>query len=93
MISGLIKLFDSSDSITCPINIGNPSEFTILELARQIINVTDSRSEIVYKELPLDDPKQRKPDISQATMLLNWNPVVPLSLGINNTVSELRQRI
>src|SRR5262249_733298 len=74
MINGLLKMMDRPDNLTGPINIGNPREFTILELARKIVDMTGSRSEIVFRPLPEDDPKQRKPDTAKAEQLLNWRP-------------------
>jgi UDP-glucuronate decarboxylase len=93
LISGLVKLFDSDDSITGPINLGNPTEFTMLELAEEIQRISGTKSELEFKDLPQDDPKQRKPDITKARDLLGWNPTVPLNEGISKTILELQSRI
>lgn len=85
MIDGLIKLMNSPDDFTGPVNLGNPVEFTILELAQKVIELTDSRSKIVFKPLPADDPKQRQPDITLAKEKLNWQPTVPLEEGLKKT--------
>ena len=86
LIEGLESLLWSSDSVTGPINLGNPTEFTILELAQIIIEITNSKSEITFSELPSDDPKQRKPDISKAESILNWNPKVQLLEGLERSI-------
>lgn len=85
LISGLIKLFESKISV--PVNLGNPNEFTMLELARTIIDLTNSNSDLVYKTLPSDDPKQRRPDIQKAIDELNWEPQVQLKEGLLKTIS------
>jgi UDP-glucuronate decarboxylase len=87
LIDGLAELMATEDSITGPVNIGNPTEFTILELARQIIMITGSGSRIVHLPLPEDDPQQRQPDISRAQDLLAWRPRTPLKEGLARTVS------
>lgn len=92
-VSGLISLFDSSDEITGPINIGNPIEFTMLELAEKIINLTNSKSSIIYGELPSDDPRQRKPDISKAKKLIDWAPKVSLDEGLEIMISDFKMRL
>lgn len=92
-VSGLISLFDSSDEITGPINIGNPIEFTMLELAEKIINLTNSKSAIIYEELPSDDPRQRKPDISKAKKLIDWAPKVSLDEGLEIMISDFKMRL
>ena len=71
-----------------PVNIGNPNEFTLLELAKAVIEVTDSRSEIVYEALPTDDPQQRRPDIGRARDLLGWEPKVELTEGLRRTIDQ-----
>ena len=76
----------SSDSVTGPINMGNPSEFTIAELAEKIIKLTSSKSKIISEPLPVDDPKQRRPDIDQAKKLLDWEPKVPVDEGLVKTI-------
>ena len=87
LVSGMIKTMQTPDHFTGPINIGNPDEFTILELATEIIDQTNSSSSIIFQPLPKDDPKQRKPDISLALESLNnWKPGVKLNEGLINTI-------
>ncbi len=86
LIDGLIALSESGEHQ--PVNIGNPDEFTLLELARNVIEVSGSRSEIVYEALPTDDPKQRKPDITRAKELLSWEPKVALREGLAQTIEQ-----
>jgi UDP-glucuronate decarboxylase len=88
-----MKLMFSDEKVTGPINLGNPREFTMLELAEKVISVTNSSSKIEFHELPQDDPKQRKPDISKANSILNWNPTVELEKGLELTVSEFITRV
>ncbi|MBT9168464.1 MAG: hypothetical protein DDT19_01809 [Syntrophomonadaceae bacterium] len=73
---------NSPDDFTGPVNLGNPNEFTIMELAEKVIDMTGSKSKIVFKLLPADDPKQRQPDITLAKEKLNWQPTVPLGEGL-----------
>lgn len=93
LIDGFISLMFSGKEITGPINLGNPREFTMIELAEKVINITKSKSKLEFHELPQDDPKQRKPDITKAQELLNWNPKVDLEKGLSLTVSEFQTRI
>jgi UDP-glucuronate decarboxylase len=86
LIDGFIRLFDSPDDFTGPVNLGNPGEFTILELAEKIITMTGSKSEIVFKPLPADDPRQRQPDITLAKQVLGWEPKVALEKGLEKTI-------
>ena len=86
LIRGLIALAESGAHD--PVNIGNPDEFTLLELAETVISVTNSRSEIVYEALPTDDPKQRRPDITRARDLLGWQPTVSLREGLQRTIEQ-----
>jgi len=86
MIEGLIAMMNSDDDFYGPVNIGNPCEFTILELAQLIIKTTHSNSKIVFRPLPADDPAQRKPDIKLAQTMLKWSPKVGLEEGIANTI-------
>jgi UDP-glucuronate decarboxylase len=81
------------DDITGPINIGNPREFTIRELAEQVIRLTGSQSKIIFKPLPMDDPKQRQPDISLAKELLKWSPTIELENGLERTIRYFRERL
>src|SRR6059036_3400778 len=90
LIDALVRLMATSDDFTGPVNLGNPQEFTILELARKVIASTGSRSEIVFKPLPSDDPVQRQPDISLAKQMLQWEPVVALNEGLRRTISYFR---
>lgn len=92
-ISGLSKLFDSEPNITGPINIGNPTGFTILELAKEVLRLTKSKSELVFKPLPLDDPLQRKPNISLARRELSWEPEVQLEDGLKLTIADVKTKI
>ena len=85
LIEGILKVLFSKLTIDFPINLGNPNEFTVLELANKILEVTKSNSKIVFKDLPGDDPKQRKPDISLAAKVLNWSPKIQLAEGIVET--------
>lgn len=87
LVDGMIRMMNTSDDFTGPINIGNPVEFTMLELAKNIIKLTGSKSKIIYLPLPSDDPSQRQPDISLAKENLNgWEPVVPLREGLIKTI-------
>jgi len=90
MIDGFIRLMDSPDDFTGPVNLGNPTEFTILELAEKIILMTGSRSKIKFVTLPQDDPKQRKPDITLARENLDWSPAVPLERGLIATIEYFK---
>src|SRR3954468_4304118 len=87
LIDGMIRLMATPDTITGPVNIGNPTEFTILQLATQVIQMTGSRSKIVHRPKPQDDPRQRRPDISKAQELLNWSPRTPLKDGLKTTIA------
>ncbi|QTA87925.1 hypothetical protein [Desulfonema magnum] len=82
----LIRFMNSPDDFTGPVNLGNPREFTILELAENIIRLTGSCSEIVFSSLPSDDPKQRQPDIRLAKEKLGWEPEIPLEEGLRRTI-------
>jgi UDP-glucuronate decarboxylase len=90
LVEGLFKLANSSPSIQGPINLGNPIEFTMLELAELVVNLTESKSKIVFEELPSDDPRQRKPDITRAKNDLNWNPKVDLREGLEASIDYFR---
>ncbi len=93
LIEGFIRLMASPFEVTGPVNLGNPGEFTILELTQKIIEMTGSRSELRFDPLPQDDPKQRKPDIRRAKELLNWQPTVPLEEGLKKTIAYFDQLI
>ena len=86
LVGGLIKLMNTGDGVIGPINLGNPSEFSILELAQLVIELTGSQSRITRKPLPEDDPKQRQPDISKANQILGWKPAIPLRQGLESTI-------
>ncbi|MBF0304284.1 MAG: SDR family oxidoreductase [Alphaproteobacteria bacterium] len=86
MIEGFVRLMNSPDEVTGPINLGNPGEFTIRELAEKVIDLTGSKSKIVNKPLPADDPRQRQPDIGRARALLDWQPTIQLEEGLNRTI-------
>jgi UDP-glucuronate decarboxylase len=86
LIDAIIKFMRVDFSITGPINLGNPVEFSILDLAKEILKLTGSRSQLIFKPLPSDDPKQRKPDISQAKMQLGWQPKIGLHEGLTSTI-------
>ncbi len=86
MVEGLIRLMNSPDEVIGPVNLGNPIEFTIKQLAELVLKQTGSRSELVYKELPSDDPKQRQPDISLAKKVFDWQPKVELVNGLKQTI-------
>ncbi|HKJ13813.1 MAG: SDR family oxidoreductase [Desulfobulbaceae bacterium] len=86
LIDAFVLLMDSEDGFTGPVNLGNPGEFTIKELAEIIVDLTNSKSELVYKPLPSDDPMQRQPDISLAKEKLNWEPRVSLKEGLEKTI-------
>lgn len=87
LIAGFRALMDSDDSISGPINLGNPGEFTMRELADQVLELTGSKSKIIYKELPQDDPMQRKPNIELAKSQLNWQPTINLTEGLTRTIA------
>ena len=87
LIEGFLRLMDSRDDFTGPVNLGNPSEFTIRELAEKVIELTGSRSQLVFEPLPSDDPTQRCPDISLAKTELGWEPTVPLAEGLGKTIA------
>jgi UDP-glucuronate decarboxylase len=90
LVDGLIRLMDSPDDFTGPVNLGNPVEFTILELAEKAIKMTDSKSKISFKPLPSDDPKQRQPDLTLAKEKLGWQPTVKLEDGLIKTIDYFR---
>jgi UDP-glucuronate decarboxylase len=87
LIEGFIRLMGTPDDFTGPVNLGNPGEFTILELATKVIELTGSKSKLIHKPLPIDDPRQRRPDISLAQEKLGWQPTIPLQEGLNKTIA------
>lgn len=93
MIEGVIRMMDAPDGFTGPVNLGNPEEFTILELAEKIIALTRSKSKIVFEPLPQDDPLQRKPNIGLAKKKLKWEPQIQLAAGLKQTIDYFRTLI
>lgn len=93
LVDGAIKMMNNPQKFIGPVNLGNPNESTILEFAEKIIEMTDSKSKIIYKELPSDDPMQRKPDISLAKKELNWEPKVDLETGLSKTIEYFKKKI
>lgn len=93
LITAIVAFMETDEKVTGPINLGNPNEFTIRELAERVIRLTGSQSELIREPLPQDDPKQRKPDISQARQHLNWEPKVQLEEGLKATIDYFRGRI
>ena len=93
LVDGFIKLMFSETDVTGPINLGNPKEFTMLELAEEVIRQTNSESQISFHELPQDDPKQRRPDIEKAQKMLGWEPSVELTRGLEMTIEEFKTRL
>ncbi len=86
LIDGFIRLMDTPRSVVGPVNLGNPGEFTIRELAEKVIDLTGTRSRIVHRPLPTDDPRQRRPDIAYAKQVLGWDPVITLDQGLRRTI-------
>lgn len=92
LIEGFVRLMNQ-DQVVGPINIGNPGEFTILELAEKVLQITGSKSKIIHEAMPQDDPKQRQPDITQAKDILGWEPTVPLEEGLKKTIAYFKKQI
>ena len=93
LVDGLIRLMNTEDDVTGPINLGNPGEFTIRQLAEQIIDLTNSSSQLVHKPLPQDDPRQRQPNIGRAKAALGWEPTIPLAEGLRPTIEYFQNEI
>ncbi|MBC7905331.1 MAG: NAD-dependent epimerase/dehydratase family protein, partial [Rhodospirillaceae bacterium] len=93
LIEGFIRLMATPDDITGPINLGNPGEFTMLQLAQTVIRLTQSASKLVFLPLPADDPRQRQPDITKARAVLDWQPTVELEAGLLRTIDYFRGKI
>lgn len=91
LLNGFMALMKTGDDFTGPVNLGNPNEFTILELAEKVIDMTGSKSKLIFEALPEDDPLQRKPDISLAKSKLNWSPTIQLEDGLKKTISYFDQ--
>jgi UDP-glucuronate decarboxylase len=93
LVEGLIRLMNTSDDVTGPINLGNPGEFTIRQLAEKIIEMTGARSKLVHKPLPQDDPRQRQPDITRARDTLDWEPTIALEEGLKPTIAYFDEEV
>lgn len=93
LIDGFLKLMATPDTVTGPMNLGNPGEFTIKELAEQVITLTGSSSELIYKDLPQDDPLQRCPDITLAKDIIDWQPKIALADGLKRTIAHFQHLI
>ena len=93
LIEAMIRMMDTSDDVTGPINIGNPGEFTMKELAEQVLELTGSRSQIIHLPMPADDPRQRRPDLDLANRILNWAPSVKLRDGLKKTITYFEQLV
>ena len=90
LIEGMVRMMDTEDDFTGPVNLGNPNEFPVLELAERVIRMTGSTSKIVFKPLPTDDPKQRQPDIKLAKEKLGWQPTVELEDGLKRMIEYFK---
>jgi UDP-glucuronate decarboxylase len=93
LIEAMIRMMNTGEDVTGPVNIGNPGEFTMLELAQTVLRLTGSKSKLVFLPLPQDDPKQRRPDISLAKQLFDWTPQVALEAGLTKTIDYFRGRL
>lgn len=93
LIEGIVSMMNSSDHVIGPINLGNPGEFTMLELAKLVKQKVGNKCKIVHKDLPQDDPKQRRPDITKAKFFLNWEPKIKLDQGLDKTITYFKQWI
>lgn len=93
LIEGMIRFMNSRDGFIGPVNIGNPGEFTIKELAEKVIELTGSKSKIIYEDLPMDDPTQRKPDITLAKKELDWQPTIQLEEGLKKTIGYFEEKL
>ncbi len=91
LVDGLVRMMNTPREVTGPVNLGNPGEFTIRELAEQVIALTGSRSRLVHHDLPKDDPARRRPDIARAKALLDWEPTIPLAEGLPRTIDYFRR--
>ena len=93
LVDGIYKVFNFKGQIDAPINLGNPEEFSILELVEKILKITNSRSKIIYQALPLEDPRQRNPDITRASKVFGWKPLVNLDTGLEQTIEYFKDKI
>jgi UDP-glucuronate decarboxylase len=92
LIEGLLKLF-FTERVYEPVNLGNPAPITMLQLAKEVIELTNSKSELIFEDLPGDDPRDREPDISKSKLLLDWSPLVSRKSGLEKTIEDLREQI
>jgi len=93
LIEGFVRLMNSGDDVTGPINLGNPGEFTMVQLAETVLRLTASKSKLIFMPLPADDPRQRQPNIDKARDVLGWAPTVPLEQGLERTIAYFRKKI
>ena len=93
LVEGFLRLMDTDKDVTGPVNLGNPGEFTIRELAEKVIAMTNSKSKLTFLDLPADDPKQRRPNIAQAKETLDWEPSVVLDEGLSKTIDYFEKRL
>lgn len=93
LVEGMVRMMDSGDAFSGPVNLGNPGEFTMLELAEKVLSKTNSHSRLIFKPLPEDDPKMRRPDISLAARRLKWQPQVPLDEGLDAVIAYFREKL
>ena len=93
LVEGMVRMMATEDSFTGPVNLGNPAEFTMLELAEMVVRLTGSKSTIIYKPLPADDPRQRKPDITLAKSKLGWEPHITLEEGLQRVIDYFKERL
>jgi UDP-glucuronate decarboxylase len=93
LIEGFVRLMNSPDEVTGPINLGNPGEFTMLQLAETVLRLVGSKSKLVFLPLPADDPRQRQPNITKARELLGWAPTVALEEGLERTIAYFRHKL
>ena len=91
LVGGLILMMNSSKEVCGPINMGNPDEYNIIEVAKKILQMTNSKSKIIFKELPSGDPKKRKPEIKLAKNKLNWEPKISFNRGLEETINYFKQ--
>lgn len=93
LIEGMIKMMEAEDGVVGPVNLGNPEEYTVLEIAKKIIELTGSQSELIYRDLPQDDPTQRRPDIRLAEKFLNWHPRTSVEDGLKKTIEYFKNQL
>ena len=93
LVEAMIRTMNTPDDFTGPVNIGNPREFTIVQLAEEVLKLTGSKSKLIYKPLPSDDPRQRRPDITLAKQVLNWAPSIELEEGLRKTIKYFQTKL